>query len=76
MSTRKRKSKIKDPQAQREAGKYEFPVPSREAVMLCLEEAGQPLDFHELCKALAVEDDRDQEAFARRLRAMERDGQV
>ena len=76
MSTRKRQSKIKDPQADREAKKYEFPVPSREAVLLCLEKAGQPLDFNELCKALEVIDERDQDAFLRRLRAMERDGQV
>jgi ribonuclease R len=76
MSTRKRQSKIKDPQAQREAQKYEFPVPSREAVLLCLEKAGQPLDFQELCSTLDVTDERDQDSFKRRLRAMERDGQI
>jgi len=76
MSTRKRQSKIKDPQAQREAQKYEFPVPSREAVLLCLGEAGQPLDFQELCSKLDVKDERDRDSFKRRLRAMERDGQI
>jgi len=76
MSTRKRSKKIADPQAGREAQKYEHPVPSREAILLCLQELGKPLDFAELCKALEVSGERDEEAFARRLRAMERDGQV
>jgi len=76
MSTRKRQDKITDPQAQREAEKYEFPVPSREAVILCLQKADQPLDFQQLCEKLGVIDERDLDAFARRLRAMERDGQV
>jgi len=76
MSTRKRQSKIKDPQANREAQKYEFPVPSREAVILCLQKADQPLDFQQLCEKLGVIDERDLDAFLRRLRAMERDGQL
>jgi len=76
MSTRKQKGKFKDPQAHREAEKYEFPVPSREAVIACLENAGQPLDFRELSQQLEVNNERDQDAFLRRLRAMERDGQL
>ncbi len=62
--------------AEREAAKYEFPVPSREAILAVLTQRGQPLDFEELSEALHVEGERDRDAFGRRLRAMERDGQL
>ena len=62
--------------AEREAGKYEFPVPSREAVLAHLSSCGEPLSLEQLAAALAVEGERDLESFARRLRAMERDGQL
>ena len=62
--------------AEREAARYEFPVPSREAVLTLLAERAQPLGFDAIAEALGVEGERDREAFARRLRAMERDGQV
>ena len=65
-----------DPKAEREAGRYEHPVPSREAVLDCLEAGRQPLNFKQLCAALEVEGERDTDAFGRRTRAMERDGQV
>ncbi len=60
----------------REKEKYEFPVPSREAILALLTERNEPLSFRTLADALGVEGERDEEAFARRLRAMERDGQV
>src|SRR5690606_1722505 len=41
-----------------------------------LAERAQPLGFDAIASALGVEGERDREAFARRLRAMERDGQV
>lgn len=62
--------------AEREAAKYEFPVPSREAVLTLLSERGEPLTFDEIAAALNVAGERDAEAFERRLRAMERDGQL
>jgi ribonuclease R len=62
--------------AEREAGRYEFPVPSREAVLELLAERGTPLTFDEIAAALHVAGERDADAFARRLRAMERDGQI
>lgn len=62
--------------AEREAAKYEFPVPSREAILALLNERGEPLSFEEIAAALNVEGERDGEAFERRLRAMERDGQL
>ncbi len=75
MSTRN-KDGFNDPMADREAAKYEFPVPSREAVTQLLAERGEPLTFEALAEALAVREERDLDAFARRLRAMERDGQL
>ncbi len=65
-----------DPMAEREAQKYEFPVPSREAVLAHLARRGEPLSLKHLASELGVEGERDTEAFGRRLRAMERDGQL
>jgi len=76
MSTRKHGKRFADPQAAREASKYEFPVPSREAVLALLTERDEPLAFDVIADALGVRSERDMEAFARRLRAMERDGQI
>ena len=75
MSTRN-KDTFHDPMAAREAAKYEFPVPSREAVTQLLTKRGEPLAFEALTEALAVRAERELDAFARRLRAMERDGQL
>src|SRR5512143_4069206 len=65
-----------DPMAEREAGKYEHPVPSRELILAHLKQVGEPLGFRELTEALHVSGERDLDAFGRRLRAMERDGQL
>ncbi len=75
MSTRN-KGTTPDPMAAREAEKYEFPVPSREAVTQLLAERGELMSFEDISAALNVSGDRDLDAFARRLRAMERDGQL
>jgi len=75
MSTRD-KDTMHDPMAPREARKYEFPVPSREAVTQLLVARGEPLTFDEIAAALGVAGERDLDAFGRRLRAMERDGQL
>ena len=61
---------------EREKQKYEFPVPSREAILALLAERNEPLSFRTLADELGVQAERDEEAFARRLRAMERDGQI
>jgi ribonuclease R len=76
MSTKKKTASIKDRYADREAAKYEHPVPSREAILECLDASDQPQSLPELAKALSVSGERDEESFRRRLRAMERDGQV
>jgi ribonuclease R len=65
-----------DPMAEREAQKYEFPVPSREIILAHLGGQGEPMSFKRLAADLGVEGERDQESFSRRLRAMERDGQL
>ncbi len=67
---------LSDPMSAREAQKYEFPVPSREAVLAHLGRRGEPLSFKFLASELGVEGERDLDAFGRRLRAMERDGQL
>lgn len=62
--------------AEREQQKYEHPVPSREAILAVLTERNELLPFRELADALDVRGERDEDAFNRRLRAMERDGQI
>ncbi len=62
--------------AEREATKYEHPVPSREAILDQLKKAGEPLGFRELTEVLGISGERDLDAIGRRLRAMERDGQL
>jgi ribonuclease R len=65
-----------DPFAAREAEKYAQPIPSREFIMELLEQAGQPLRREQIAEALKLKDDESLEALQRRLRAMERDGQL
>ena len=52
-----------DPMNERESAKYEFPVPSREAVITLLAERAEPLAFDDITRALGVEGGRDLEAF-------------
>ncbi|MCX7099295.1 MAG: ribonuclease R [Methylococcales bacterium] len=66
----------KDPYAQREAEKYENPIPSRELILLALEQAGKPLSRVDIADAFALDNEENLEALRRRLRAMERDGQL
>ncbi len=73
MSKRFRK---KDPFAEREAQKYERPIASRELIMAFLEEIGKPASIKEIIAALNINEEEQQIALKRRLRAMERDGQV
>ncbi|HEY8035849.1 MAG TPA: ribonuclease R [Methylobacter sp.] len=66
----------KDPYAQREAEKYENPIPSRELILQLIEHAGKPLRREEISEAFSLENEDQLEALRRRLRAMERDGQL
>ena len=71
-----RKSKNIDPYATREAAKYQRPVPSREFVLDYLRESVGPMTHEEICAGLKLVDEEQIEAMRRRLRAMERDGQI
>jgi len=65
-----------DPHAEREACKYDNPIPSREYIMELIAEAGKPLTRKHILEALNLESPDQEEALRRRLRAMERDGQL
>ena len=72
MAPRKR---YKDPHADREASKYENPVPSRELILQVLDDQGKPLGKHDLAGLLDVDED-GEVGLERRLKAMLRDGQL
>ncbi|MGR8981343.1 MAG: ribonuclease R [Gammaproteobacteria bacterium] len=65
-----------DPYAQREAEKYSNPIPSREHILQLIEQVGKPLRRAEIADAFSLSDEDQLEALRRRLRAMERDGQL
>src|SRR6267378_2809695 len=64
-----------DPHREREASRYEHPIPSREFILQKLAEAGVPLTDEELAQRLAIKP-AEREPFERRLGAMEREGQI
>jgi len=70
------KKKQADPHAEREAQKYENPIPSRELIMELLGEQEGPMSFKQVATKLELDDEMSLEALRRRMRAMERDGQV
>ena len=65
-----------DPEAAREAEKYENPIPSRELILHHLAERGSPASREELVEEFGLETEDQIEALRRRLRAMERDAQL
>ncbi|MDR9825909.1 ribonuclease R [Vibrio sp. FNV 38] len=65
-----------DPFADRESQNYENPVPSREFILEFLERAGVPMNRNDLFDALELKGEDQYEGLRRRLRAMERDGQL
>ncbi len=72
----RRTKPLLDPFAQREAEKYTNPIPSREYILDHLKKIGCLIKRDELCQALGLHDPEAVEALRRRLRAMERDGQI
>ncbi|MFN3987930.1 MAG: ribonuclease R, partial [Rhodocyclaceae bacterium] len=64
-----------DPFFERESRQYDSPLPSREYVEQVLTEQGVPLRLEQLCTLLDIRSD-EAGLFERRLRAMERDGQL
>ena len=65
-----------DPQAAREAARYERPIPSREAILLLLDGHAAPMTEEAIAAALQLDDAVRQAALAKRLAAMLRDGQL
>ena len=65
-----------DPHYQREKEKYQNPVASREFLLELLVKAKKPLSFLEFCQLLNAKDEDSRIGIQRRLRAMEREGQV
>lgn len=65
-----------DPEAAREAEKYENPIPSRELILQHLSDRGSPASREELADEFGMATEEQLEALRRRLRAMERDGQL
>lgn len=78
MTNKKRNSwRQADPFATREQEKYGGQsIPSRELILQTLEERGMPLTRDELRAEWRLDSDWEIEALSRRLRAMERDGQL
>ena len=72
----KRTDTTPDPHAQREKDRYAHPIPSREVILALLEAADAPLAFESVAEHLGLSDERDLDALGKRLRAMQRDGQI
>ncbi|MEQ1532351.1 MAG: ribonuclease R [Sideroxydans sp.] len=75
MTKKKKTIRELDPFLEREREQYEHPLPSREYILQVLAERGVPVEQEDLCAYLHIELD-EEELFIRRLRAMERDGQI
>lgn len=67
---------MKDPFYNREAEKYDSPIASRELILSYLEKIAKPANLDNIAQAMALTSEEQKEALHRRLRAMERDGQL
>ena len=68
--------RLQDPFLEREREQYDQPLPSREFILQILTEHGAPMHEEELLDLLLIERGEEEDLFSRRLRAMERDGQI
>ena len=66
----------KDPFHSREQEKYSNPIPSREFILDFLRGLNKPVDREQIFAGLKLQGEEHEEALRRRLRAMERDGQL
>ncbi|HRQ65040.1 MAG TPA: ribonuclease R [Xanthomonadaceae bacterium] len=73
---KKTKKPMYDPQAEREAKRYDRPIPSREAILAFLSDAGALLKDVHIAEGLGLHDPVDVDALQKRLSAMVRDGQL
>ena len=71
----KKQNRRLDPQLARESELYENPIPSRELILQVMEEHGVPVKKLDLIKILEIQDD-EIIFFEKRIRAMERQGQI
>jgi ribonuclease R len=67
--------RARDPYLERETLRYKDPLPSREYILQTLKERGVPVEQEELQRALEITES-EAGAFERRLRAMERVGEI
>ncbi|MEO1767552.1 ribonuclease R [Thiobacter aerophilum] len=67
--------RLADPYYQREQEKYGHPLPSREYILQKLKEHGVPIGFEEFARMMGIAP-HEMEIFARRIDAMERQGQL
>ncbi|WP_372880689.1 ribonuclease R [Psychromonas sp.] len=65
-----------DPFFDRESQTYEHPVPSREFILAYLAKQAKPVSRDALFKAFSLSSEEEAEGLRRRLKAMERDGQL
>lgn len=75
MTNNKNNIRALDPFLEREREQYEHPLPSREYVLQVLADHGVPIEQEDLISLLQIEE-HEVELFVRRIRAMERDGQI
>ena len=75
MTNNKNNIRLLDPFLEREREQYEHPLPSREYILQVLQQHGVPVEQEDLITLLQIEE-QEQELFIRRVRAMERDGQI
>ncbi len=71
-----KKKRNEDQFAEREAHKYEHPIPSREYILDNLDDRGHPATFRQIAEDLDLTAPDEKEALRRRLLAMVRDGQL
>ncbi|MGH8491955.1 MAG: ribonuclease R [Moraxellaceae bacterium] len=76
MSKRPASESWQDPHANREADRYENPIPSRELILETLEKEGKALTGEQLQGIFSLFAPEQEEALRRRLGAMLRDGQL
>lgn len=67
---------VVDPYQKREASKYKNPIPSREYISSWLRKCQDLISQKSLEKKFGINNQEEKKALRRRLRAMERDGQV
>lgn len=72
----KKPASLNDPQAKREAERYDNPIVSREAIIEYLEQKGRAVSFKHLANKFTPKDRERADALKRRLGAMVRDGQL